>query len=606
MFLSDFWSRIMKYSILVCIIVPLLSSSCMKDSSLNLKKEDFILQSRINTNVENIKILCNCSLSGLRISSVITSREELGGIFYHFRMEDDSSLQLFSRLSSQRPYPHISISYDETEYYWTVEDDWFTDSNGRKVPVGFSDTKILFSNNNEWEFSVDGTSKMISSSTSSDNERDIVINYDETNRLFVFIFKTGVELVLYTTPDFSISRRDVLNDAYYNDIFLDAGIGLTSRTSLYAASTLKMSLEAISLPRSVSEASVDDIALQNAVFGGSEVDTNGWLLYPDGQPRYRLLFVNGGSSTSHGLSLDWKSLENIRLFVNNGGSYVGACAGAFFASNGYDSVDNYDHYLSLWPAIMNHTGLSDIYTEMTLEKNSPLKRYYNFGLDDRISQIRHNHGGVPAAIPEGTEILARYYLPTNEGIHNKPSVWSYKNNDSSGRVLLEGSHPEEVSSGEPLGLTVSMIKYALDGRGPAIPKHVLHNMETFVANRKTGDMDIEHVMIGDLQCHHFPVFVPPGAKSFSLSLTSNYDCDFALMLNYGTYAFKEDESDYYSMAKGTKQSITLSSLEDGVWYVTVKCLTTVSPMSTDKGQMYKGRTDILNGVPYTISIKWNN
>lgn len=115
--------------------------------------------------------------------------------------------------------------------------------------------------------------------------------------------------------------------AFYKDVFLDAGVGLTSRKFLYAARYLNLSTEGISFSRS--NASDEEIALQNDIIAGDESDTNGRLLYPDGQPRYRLLFVNGGKATTHGKSLNKEAINNMQQFINNGGCYVGTCAGAF-------------------------------------------------------------------------------------------------------------------------------------------------------------------------------------------------------------------------------------------------------------------------------------
>ena len=583
------------------------SFSCTKDSSLQIKREVTVVASRLNSNVENIRVLLEDISHGKRVTSIITSREEFGGVLYEFCLEDNSILKLYSKISNSIDYPSLSVARDGSDFFWLVDNDWLTDGSGKRVSINSNDVQPHFYHEEGWKCSFGSFSSLLPSNNGiKPNQRDINIDYNESDSLFSFIFSTGIDLNLNTHEDFSIARYDVLNDAYYNDIFLDAGLGLTSRTSLYAAKTLQLSLETICLPRSLSEASDEEFALQNAVLGGNDIDINGRLLYPDGQPRYRLLFVNGGSSTSHGSSLNRNSLDNIRKFVFNGGSYVGTCAGAFFASNGFDKKENYSNYLSIWPAVMNHTGISNLYIEMNLEKDSPLKQYYNFGSDNRIDKIRHNLGGYPASLPDGTIVLARYYLPDNKIIHNKPSVWSYKEGDNAGRVVLSGSHPEEESSGEPLGLTGSMIKYALDGRGLVYPKHVLHNKERYVVNKQTNDNDVDHIMIGDRQCHHFPVFIPANARNIVVSLSSNVDCELALMMNYGSYSFHEDYCDYCSNEGGQNQEIALPSIDDGVWFVTVKCCTTVSPLSTERGQVYQGRTDVLNGVPYIIGITWEN
>ena len=46
-------------------------------------------------------------------------------------------------------------------------------------------------------------------------------------------------------------------------------------------------------------------------------------------------------------------------------------------------------------------------------------------------------------------------------------------------------------------------------------------------------------------------------------------------------------------------------LDDMVFFNNkVQCLTTVTVKETDYGQEYIGKTEVLNGVPYKISISW--
>lgn len=60
---------------------------------------------------------------------------------------------------------------------------------------------------------------------------------------------------------------------------------------------------------------------------GSPEDENGILLYPDGEPRFRMIYVNGGLATQHGRSLGEDGRQRIRDYVAAGGSYLGSCAG---------------------------------------------------------------------------------------------------------------------------------------------------------------------------------------------------------------------------------------------------------------------------------------
>ena len=66
------------------------------------------------------------------------------------------------------------------------------------------------------------------------------------------------------------------------------------------------------------------------------------------------------------------------------------------------------------------------------------------------------------------------------------------------------------------------------------------------------------------------------------------------------------------IAGGSHQTITTGKLEKGLWYVTVRCATTVTSTEviTDKSKnlgryfVYSGKTGVLNGVPYNISVNW--
>ena len=389
--------------------------------------------------------------------------------------------------------------------------------------------------------------------------------------------------------------------AFYKDVFLDSGIGLTSRKFLYAAQHLGLSTEGVSLLRS--GATVEDSVLQNQIIAGNEYDLNGRLLYPDGQPRFKLLFVNGGSSTTHGKSLSETALHNMRLFVQNGGSYIGTCAGAFFASDGYDSNYEYPYYLSIWPYMMNRTGISGGVTGMFIETDSPLLQYYDFGGDHYVADIRHNKGGYPVEIPSNTEVLARYDYPAKPDVHMQPSIWSYKYDSICGRVVMEGSHPEEVSSGERRDLTAAMMQYAMDGVGRTTIKGILNNGEARLMDKGTEENNPLYAKIGDLQCHHFIVDIPEGAHDITVTIDSNVDCDLSLMMCHNTYAYP-DEADYRSAKKGAYQQLSFSSLESGIWYVAVQCLSTVNVIETEYGQSYVDPYGVLNGIPYQIVVSW--
>ena len=491
--------------------------------------------------------------------------------------------------------PRISVEPVGNEFYWYLGDDFLYDAKGGKIKVGDKSKKPKFSfDNGEWLCTTDHSQIVANSQRSYTN-----YHINVTDDKIATVSMPSAYAISFPTSDFVLPS--VPQQAFYKDIFLDAGIGLTSRKFLYAANLLKLSLEGVSFPRSGAKA--DDIDLQNRIIAGEKSDTNGRLLYPDGQPRYRLLFVNGGSATDHGVSLNEKALNNMRIFVRNGGSYVGTCAGAFFASSGHDAMKDHPYYLHLWPSTLNRTGLSEVSTGMFIEDDSPLLQYYDFGGDHYVDNIRHNGGGYPANLPANTEILARYDYPSKDDVHLQPSIWAYKSDKTMGRIVMEGSHPEEVSSGERRDLTASMILYAMDGQGNTPLKGVLQNKLDRIMNLGAEDEDPLHAKIGDMQCHHFVVNIPENAKNIDVRIDSSIGKNMSLSMKHDSFAYPT-VADYISTDIEAQPRLQFGELEPGLWYITVQSLSQVSVTETDYGQAYSSSDDVLNGIPYKITVSW--
>lgn len=553
------------------------------------------LEFMLNDNIRSVQELVVRQMKGESVAYVDSFNA--GKVVMYF-MEESTPVTLCSIVSEGIVrYPCLSVAPYGENLYWTLANNFLLNAQGNKIEVSnLAYTPSLQYVGDHWCYEVGGLvntidPQFLSSGTPS-------VNVGEDGFLSV-CFSTDYKLQL---PIMDFQYPNVPNQAFYKDVFLDAGIGLTSRKSLHAATYLNLSLEGISFSRSV--ALSNEKEMQNKIIAGDLNDTNGRLLYPDGQPRYRLLFVNGGDSRMHGKSFDDKALDNMRQFVSNGGSYVGTCAGAFFASAGYDSYSSYPYYLSVWPGMTIHTGLSASSTGMFIEKDSPLLTYYDLGGDYYVENVRHNKGGYPAELPNNTEVLARYDYPNKETVHLQPSIWAYKQDIHTGRVLLEGSHPEEVASGERRDLTAAMILYALDGVGTTSLKGFLQNGKERVMDKNSEDGISFFTKIGDMQCHHFVVSIPPYARNILVRVDGDLDCDMALMMRRGTFAYP-DSADYYVADGGSHQEMGFQTLEEGLWYIAVQCLTTVSTVKTEYGQEYSGRTDVLNGVSYRISTTWN-
>ena len=593
-------------SILVGITVVSMLSACNKknqEPEVIDNPQEAVL--RLNKNVEGLKDLATGIVAADSIAIYSIQYNEDGSVLYRLNLKEGGDVDLYSEIVTHKILvPELSMNKVDDAFYWTVNGTFLTDSAGNRIAVADESMPISFHLQDETIYckireSVIGEYPL----TKADYlARDVALDYDLDEDLFKLRLSSGYSTLLPTIEGFQMVKENVPNRSYYKDIFLDAGIGLTSRKTLVAAKYLGLSLEAISFSRS--NTSSEERDLQNAIVSGDSQDLNGRLLYPDGQPRYKLLFVNGGNSRIHGQSINEKGLENMRLFVENGGSYVGTCAGAFFASNGYDGKANYPYYLSIWPGMMEHTDLKGIYSGMFIEKDSPLLRYYDFGGDHYVDSVRHNAGGYPVDLPEGTEVLARYDYPNKADVHMAPSVWAYKKNPATGRIVQTGSHPEVVSSGERRDLTAAMVRYALDGRAPVSLKGYLRNGEIRSMEKKTTDDDPAYTRIGDFQTHHFASYIPSDAKNVTVEVNSSSNYDLSLMMSQNSFAFS-DTAEYLSSELGSKQRLVFSSIREGLWYIAVQCLTTVTVEQTEYGQAYTSNTDVLNGVPYRISVSWD-
>lgn len=559
---------------------------------------------KLNKNVEGLRKLAYSIMTVDSVAVFSMGYNYDGSVLYLLSMRRGENIELFSEIFSREiPVPELSMDWNEDDFYWTVNGVLLTDSEGACVSVTDSSKPVTFVLQDEsivcrvkneivGDFPV----------TRADyRAKDVFFDYDIDNVAFRFKLSSGFTTYLPTMSGFHLLDENVPNRSFYKDVFLDAGIGLVTRKSLAAIEYLGLSQEGIDFPRIDNKSK--DLALQKAIIAGDPEDLNGRLLYPDGQPRYRLLFVNGGTSTDHGKSLGEEGLEAMRAFVTNGGSYVGTCAGAFFASNGSNGRRDYPYYLSVWPGMMKQSGLKDLYTGMFIEKASPLFHYFDLGNDDYVENVFHNLGGYPVKFPLKTEILARFDYQQNSSLHRKPSIWAYKESPQTGRVVMTGSHPEAYKEGECRDLTAAMILYALDGNGVVSIKGFLRNGEERVMDKKTSENNPAYTRIGDLQTHHFAAFIPSGARNIRVELNSSCDCDLALMMNQDSYAFA-DNAKYRSSFNGAKQKLSFPSLREGIWFIAVQCLTTVTAKETDYGQKYSGRTDVLNGIPYQIKISW--
>jgi hypothetical protein len=378
---------------------------------------------------------------------------------------------------------------------------------------------------------------------------------------------------------------------------MDAGVELNDRTILPAAKELGLEMEYLATEKR---------DLQDSVLISNIYDENGVLLYPDGAPRFRILYTVGGKATKHGNSLSESGRNNIRNFYFNGGSYVGTCAGAFIAGLGTTVGINNPAYYHIWPGYMYGAYFPTGNTNHTIPGSSPILQYFDFGNDNHIQNVYFAGGGYAyenGNLPAGTEEILRYDMP-DFAAHNTISCWAYKKNVQSGRFVAIGCHPEGYSSGEQLSLMEALILYALDGQGSVQLKDELFNNQTRFMDQSTSDNNPDYCKIGDMQYHHYKVTLPDYVNYLNIELDSKDSKKLQLYLKFLDYAF-EDSSDYSAIDSGLTKSIQISSPQSGSWYIGVKCADVVVAKQRYWGYAYVDNLQVLNGISYSIVASWD-
>ena len=402
-------------------------------------------------------------------------------------------------------------------------------------------------------------------------------------------------------------RTDVLNKAFYKDLLMNSGIALSAYRTMPCTDRLNLTTETMFVASSSGAGTAAEQAAQYACFVKNENDENGILLYPDGEPRYKSVYTNGGLAAGHGRSLLEGGRDHFRTYVNNGGCYMGSCAGSFVACVGViDTYIAHNGYIGLWPGMADNTSTPVIITDYTIPADSPLLRYDDFGGDFRVDSIKHHNGPYfeHYYLVPGTEVLARNDCKVYDKFQGHPSLISYKPSIWRGRLTLLGGHPEQYPDGEGANLMDAVVRYTLDGAGIAKVKAVLRNGAVRHMTKSTQDADPAYTKIGDKQCHHFVFGLPEGAKNIKVRLEALEDFNLSLRLAKGTFAFAED-AQYRVENSDLVKELSFSTLEKGTWYIGVQCEDTVvnDPNST-YGISYSGKLAVLNGAPYTIQVSW--
>ena len=442
--------------------------------------------------------------------------------------------------------------------------------------------------------------------------------YDESNAQVAVLSTSNPNAVVERSAISNMAKAtvrtespDPLKRGFYKDLFMDSGIGLNSYNYLAAFPYIGWNYEYFATPNNNTWTEEDE-KYQRPFFEQADDDENGYLLYPDRQPRYRVLYVNGGHSSQHGQSLRrGGGLKNVYDFVYNGGSYVGSCAGANIAITYYNGSRR-AYTFQIFPGGVWDADIHNAKVDVTMPEDSPLRRYFDF--EEILHEVRQDGGcylDESKNCPPGTEILFRYSnCPEGyEDINGRVSGWAYKPDGRSGRMVLTGSHPEREFSGSRCDLFASMLLYAADGVGIPPVKATLAKGEPYSCESMSSEDNPAHARIGDKQYHHFLVDIPEGATDVTFELKSPFqDDDLYLSLRKDDYAWFS-EADYTLTTDGSNKVLEIPSPEPGTYFVSVYAPNTVKAIVASydgMGSYYKyvENTHLLNGIPYVLTADW--
>lgn len=124
-------------------------------------------------------------------------------------------------------------------------------------------------------------------------------------------------------------------------------------------------------------------------------------------------------------------------------------------------------------------------------------------------------------------------------------------------------------------------------------------------NKRTEDNDPAYTRIGDRQYHHFAVNIPKKCKRAVISLDGykgENKFDLTLCAKRKELAY-HDNTLHQVVSLGCKKTLVIDNPKAGEWYVSVFCETTVTAEDGEYGTEYRGRVDVLNGVPYRLKVE---
>lgn len=190
------------------------------------------------------------------------------------------------------------------------------------------------------------------------------------------------------------------------------------------------------------------------------------------QTKARLLIFPGGRDVPYHQSLKGKPNENIRRFVEDGGTYLGICAGGYYGCSTVEFEKGHplevieQRELKFFPGIARGSAFGPNLFKYEDESGSRAARI-QFAEEEKLSTFSvYFNGGcqfVDACSHPNTSILAKYTeLPDQPAAVIECSV-------GKGKAILSGVHPE--------------YSFPYIDRVPAIPKKVLQALREHETDR---------------------------------------------------------------------------------------------------------------------------
>ena len=188
---------------------------------------------KLNKNLEGLQHLASACMNADSVAIFSLAYNEDGSVLYWLSMKTEGDIELFSEVVSEEVFvPELSMNRDEGVFYWTVNGSYLMDSDGNRISVTDLTKPISFLVYEDvircqvndvvvGEYPVTKAVDYLA--------RDVSVDYDLDNCVFNLQLSSGFSSILPTISGFHMLEENVQNQSFYKDVFLDAGIALTSK-----------------------------------------------------------------------------------------------------------------------------------------------------------------------------------------------------------------------------------------------------------------------------------------------------------------------------------------------------------------------------------------